>query len=618
MVALIWTRKSTKSSKLRVVKNQISIGRLVSVPLVALLITVNGFVLLGTPATATGTVTTYSQSAVINPPPAGSFTGSAGGDAWSVSLSRTNVYMVFHGANLTLMCRVQATAASCPGFTVPALVTNGNGGTFKVGASPKSWIDDANQKLYIFATQASNTQSGVVCVDLSNPASLYCGFTPLAAAGDASTDTFGGISVPVQVGTKWYAFNTVSGVTTGQKNSLMCFDMATMAACSGEPYAIDYGITAMPSSVYYNPGVLALGAKIIVSATGSDSVAKTSCFDTVTQAECAGNFPFTAPTGASGTPYPTLDSSGTYTGFCYYVSTPACFDLTGASVAAPTGMASILSPIYFVNGNGYVVLGTHLYVPYNTGLSVKCFDFASNSGCANFPHVMTNMNLFYSVNFDPFEPTCLWAAADNGSQQIQSFDAYTGGLCGSSGIIVPLSTFVNPDPVCQPATYSSLTITDPAPSAYTGGTVQFLDSSGNPISSIATQPIDSTGSVDLSSLGLESQLALPQVKIELPGAPAGTVSVSVSWTATYDTACTTNGQIAVDPSTVTTTTTTTAPTTTTTAPGATTTTTAPTTTTTQPLAFTGSNTRQNAMAAVDMLAGGFVAMLFVRRRKSHS
>ncbi len=69
MVALIWTRKSTKSSKLRVAKNQISIGRLVSVPLVALLITVNGFVLLGTPATATGTVTTYSQSAVINPPP---------------------------------------------------------------------------------------------------------------------------------------------------------------------------------------------------------------------------------------------------------------------------------------------------------------------------------------------------------------------------------------------------------------------------------------------------------------------------------------------------------------------------------------------------------------------
>ncbi len=68
---------------------------------------------------------------------------------------------------------------------MPALVTDGNGGTFKVGASPKSWIDDANQKLYIFATQASNTQSGVVCVDLSNPASLYCGFTPLAAVSHA-------------------------------------------------------------------------------------------------------------------------------------------------------------------------------------------------------------------------------------------------------------------------------------------------------------------------------------------------------------------------------------------------------------------------------------------------
>ena len=75
-------------------------------------------------------------------------------------------------------------------------------------------------------------------------------------------------------------------------------------------------------------------------------------------------------------------------------------------------------------------------------------------------------------------------------------------------------------------------------------------------------------------------------------------------------------QSAVGPNTTTTTTTT--PTTTTTMASTATTTVPMTTTTTQPLAVTGSNTRQDAMLAVDMLAGGFVAMLFVRRRKSHS
>lgn len=49
------------------------------------------------------------------------------------------------------------------------------------------------------------------------------------------------LSSPMHVGSKLYAFNYVDGVApggpsgTGAQNRLLCFDLATDAACAGQP-----------------------------------------------------------------------------------------------------------------------------------------------------------------------------------------------------------------------------------------------------------------------------------------------------------------------------------------------------------------------------------------------
>ena len=630
MVALTWTRKPTKNSKVSPVKKIYTLNRLLGIVAVVLLLVSNVVAFSGNAAQATGTVTSYSQSAVITPPPASSFAGAAGGDGWGVSFTQDKIYNIFHhNSYVSINCHIQATAAICPSF--PLRVRDSNNIDYDSTGSPSMWIDQANQKLYTYVTYPVTNQAGVLCIDIANPGTPNCGFTALTAAGDSlpspSPFIFSMVSPAMFVGTKWYAFNYyTTNAPTGTQDTLMCFDTATLAACPSQPYSFDLGTTNIALMKPPN-GSIAFGTKMFFQTMTNTTTGFVSCYDTATNAECAGNYPFAetldSVSAYAPAPFPILDNTGAYVGYCITGATFNCYDMTGNTMSPPSGFqAAMPAHDQAWAGNGYVILGTRLYVPDHTIWTdssqgqVDCYDFSAQAGCANYPLTMANQNGTYTVNFDPFYPTCLWVNADSGSAQIQSFDAYTTGACGSSGTIVPLSTFVNTDPTCMPATYTSLTVTDPAPSAYSGGTVQFLDASGNPIVGIPTQDINATtGSVDLTSLGLESQLALPQAKISLPGAPAGNVTISMAWTATYDSACTTNGQTAVDPNTTTTTTTTS----TTTTVASTTTTTAPaTTTTTQPLAFTGSNTRQNAMVAVDMLAGGFVAMLFVRRRKSHS
>ena len=72
-------------------------------------------------------------------------------------------------------------------------------------------------------------------------------------------------------------------------------------------------------------------------------------------------------------------------------------------------------------------------------------------------------------------PSCIWVNADNGSAQIQNFDAYTGGACGKGPIRVLASSIVVPRSECRPTRYASLQVTSPARGTYTGGTVTFVD-----------------------------------------------------------------------------------------------------------------------------------------------
>ena len=104
------------------------------------------------------------------------------------------------------------------------------------------------------------------------------------------------------------------------------------------------------------------------------------------------------------------------------------------------------------------------------------------------------------------------------------------------------SQFVVPLKQCEPATYTSLQILDPARASYTDGTVRFADGDGNTIPGIGERAIDGSGTVDLSGLQLNTATGLPQFLITLNGgATASQVVLKLTWTGNDDPACSREG-----------------------------------------------------------------------------
>jgi len=68
---------------------------------------------------------------------------------------------------------------------------------------------------------------------------------------------------------------------------------------------------------------------------------------------------------------------------------------------------------------------------------------------------------------------------DDGSAQIQKFDACTGEACGEGTIRALASQFVVAQRQCAPASYVSLQVLKPARGTYTSGSVAFDEGDGN-------------------------------------------------------------------------------------------------------------------------------------------
>ena len=495
------------------------------------------------PSAALASTATYSATETIPVPPASSYAGSGGGDGWAVALSSTNVYNVFHHDGiLTVACHLQSDASSCWN---PETITDASGNSFASSGHPGLYLDQSTGKLYVYATRTSDRTGGVVCFDTTqagtNP-DPFCGFTALTQAGEADT-SFGwsAISDPMRVGSKWYAFNyfTGSGVV-GTKNELLCFDLAADAACSGQPFSISIGTGTVASSAP-SPATAAIGSELIIpiNVGGADELA---CFDGSAQTGCAGSWPVTASFGynSSGAPFPMLGLTGNVTGFCIPDGAEDCFGLDGTSQATPPGMAGVIGGSDPWNGASLAV-GPRVYVPNGNANDVECFDYSTDSSCANFPKSFNGLGYLYTVNPDPQRPTCIWVNADNGAGQIQNFDAYTGGACGQGPIRVLASSLVAPTSACTPLSYSALQVTSPAPSTYTNGTVAFEDSDGAPIAGVAAVQLDGTGTASLSGLNLNSATGLPEFLITLTGASGspGSVVVQLTWVGSgpYNAAC---------------------------------------------------------------------------------
>ncbi len=512
---------------------------------------------LALPAAAESTTVTYTANITIPVPPASNFAGSSGGDGWDIALTPTAVYNVFHhNSVLNLACHNQVDASKC-WDTDSKIITDASGNGFTGSSHPGLYLDHTTGKLYIYTTRTSDSTAGVVCVDTNQqPASLFCGFTPLSAVGD------GGItSIPMKVDSNLYSFNYVSGQPSaggkgGTANSLLCFSLASFAACASQPFTVNVGAGTFNTGTFPVPVAATIGALVLVpTIVGSTSVM--GCFDPGTGGSCTGSWPIPMPVsyvGGHGSAFPLLNSSGGTTGLCLPTGTDECFDLTGASVPTPAGMPAVIGGSSMWNGPA-VKIGARVYVPNGNLNHVECFSYSTGAGCDHFPKVLTNASYMYSVNADPQRPACLWVNADNGSAQIQNFDAFSGGSCGQGAIRVLSASFVVPSQVCAPSKWRSLLMSTPPRTQYGSASVAFQDNDGNAIAGVASQTLDANGGADLSTLALTS--TLPQFLIslnELTGT-LGQVVVTLTWDATYDPSCVSSAVSAQAPPAPTTTTT---------------------------------------------------------------
>ncbi len=493
------------------------------------------------PAAHAADAVTYSSTVTLPAPPSSNFSGaSGGGDGWAVAFTSDQLFNVFHHqTNLRINCHNQSDASAC--WAAPKTVTDGSGNDFATGMHPAMEVDQSSGHLYVQATRSSDDTGGVVCIDTTlavDATDLFCGFTALTGVGDSPISSYSALSNPVLIGTKWYMFNDTPGPVTGTRDTVLCFDLATGAACAGQPFAVGLG-SSDPSDTGFGYPIAATGTRVMIQYDNSDGFQLT-CFDATTKATCSGSWPQTIST-VNGAPFPLLNSSGTATGVCLPIGSDPCFDFTGATVATPTGLAAAVPSNSVLNGPA-VTINSRVYVP-NGSDYVSCYDYSSSAQCDNFPLAFDNLSLLYTVNADPQRPSCLWVNADSGSEQIQNFDAYTGSGCGDAPIRVFASSFVAANDVCVPSSWTTLKVTSPDPSEYTSGAVDFETANGDAIPGVSTHALDGNGATDLTDLHLSTQYALPQFVVTFTGATGsfGTIHVKLTWSGTYDPSCVQGG-----------------------------------------------------------------------------
>ena len=481
-------------------------------------------------------IVTYQRDETIPIPPASTYSGSAGGDGWNVVLSDTEVFNVFHHASdVRVACHKQSDASEC--YPARTLLD----GTHHFGASGHSgaYYDAPTKNVYLFTARDDNTP-GVVCFDTvtaATQANPFCGFTPLGAVGHATTSNTPYVSQPVKVGNRLFAYHWFNGLgAVGDQNALLCFDLGTHAACAGQPFSPSLGGATVTVGNFPPPTTTAIAGRVIVGFNGTTQD-RLTCFDTTTNATCTGAWPAAAPvgyTGGAGAPFPLLNAAGDTLGFCLPFGTHPCLNFSGGSLPTPAGMAAAIPTTSGWNGSA-VTVGSRVYVPNGNLNEVDCYNAATDASCAGFPKEFPNLSLLYTVNPDPARPACLWVNADSGDQ-INNFDAFTGGGCGQGAIRVLGSSFVVPQDACVPGSYVSLQVLNPPRAAYASGSIKFLDGDANQLP-IADRAVDGTGTVDLTGLNLNSSAGLPQFLISLTGIQPSSVTLRLTWQGQRDPAC---------------------------------------------------------------------------------
>jgi hypothetical protein len=532
------------------------------------------------------TTVSYSATESIAPPSSNFSGASGGGDGWGVAVSSTSIYNVFHHTTLGINCHLQSDASTCAGFPItPWNPLSPAAATFSTSAQPAMYLDPSTGYLYVYAVRTdTGGTAGIACFNTNTASTCTgangqpAGWTPLTPAGDSDWGVGGPVN-GVYFNGRFYAYNPYPGygASSGSsgKNALLCYDVAAQGACAGEPFAVNVG-TSPGSNIEHTPAnaETLIGSRLFIPSQWSIGM-MVSCVDLsgTTPQNCVGSTGASWPQSVSGgsllsnvAPIPYLSSTGAATGVCYALGTWRCWDLFATSIATPAALT--LQVLGAANWDGPpVVVGTRVLLANNAqsgGASsdaLDCFDFATMAACTapgattvpgvdgtssgnpgSFPlYYGQGLRYIYTVNADPYRPTCVWLNANGGTAQIQNVDALTGGSCSGAPVRVYASSFVAPYQACLPTAFTTLSLgvtgtlqTSPAPTlSFTNANGVVIDGPYNfDVSTPATPTLDLTTLNYPTPIDLSTASALPQFVLSMvPGSSGviGTVNITATW-----------------------------------------------------------------------------------------
>ncbi len=359
------------------------------------------------PGTANGNQAIASASSSVIIADASSINASGRGDGWDVFLTPLYILNVYHhDASYKLECHFRATGNLCDTnavYQVNGYATgSGSSGTYYRG------------KAYSLVLHSGKPE--MICTNVASLPFTSCGSTILDTGAGSAT---GNLGTQAFDGQRIWAGNTTTG-------KLVCFDVTTSTSCGPVPISgLATGGASIPTFSTY------IGNKIYTMAN------KLFCIDPATSTVCSGTWPATVSTGgAQANAIPKRTTAGVVNGVCTITLDMVCFDLTGASVAMPAALNTMLTTAASAvhGGSGYFqttawTTTRQYWASEPTGTDwvngyARCYDWATGAACAGFATNTMVGSQRYAFTIDSGNSNCVWTNGNDGV--ITNFDGTTG------------------------------------------------------------------------------------------------------------------------------------------------------------------------------------------------
>ncbi len=371
---------------------------------------------------------------------------------------QTQVYTIYHHRkpsgtatpNSNINCVSTTTSGICVGYPkyFSSTLGSSNTGVDDISTSFYPHYIMVGSKLYYAAQRSAD--NGIGCFDLE--AGTNCGYIPLGTLvmnNSPNASAFDGLE---QVGNRLYGI--------GEDVKAYCYDLNTLAACIGQPYDIAAGDATMPAydgtSLRLPREVIGTNVYLVVNywSQSTPADARLTCYDTLTDARCAGWTNGVDLAGTStvahegiGSIFASYSTTGTANAVCiagFGPDGPTCFDLNTSTPVTP--LAGLMTGLPGSFAREETRFGNKTYFAFyqpNGGFA-DCYDFSVPARCAGFggPHFWPSVN---SGNTGDYGYTysdlgCFFATGDAGI--VWSFDPVTGNT-GNTSCPGPSSNVLN-------------------------------------------------------------------------------------------------------------------------------------------------------------------------------